>query len=74
MLGLPASFHTYDEGDAAVVGMPISQFDKLPHSAVRRAANDNDPDPRPSPNHRRSLRDCYGGPQFQWPLNMRFED
>ena len=64
----PASFHTYDEGDVAVVGMPISQFDKLPHSAVRRVANDNEPDPHPSPNHRRSQGDGYGGPQ------LRFED
>ena len=65
----PASFHTYDEGDVAVVGMSISQFDKLPHSAVRPVANDNEPDPV-----RRSLGDSYGGPQFQWPFNTRFDD
>ena len=70
----PASFHTYDEGDVAVVGMSISQFDKLPHSAVRPVANDNEPDPDLSPNHPRSLGDSYGGPQFQWPFNTRFDD
>ena len=65
----PASFHTYDEGPIAVVGMPVSQFNNLPHSAQRPVANDNEPDPV-----RRSLGDSYGGPQFQWPFNTRFDD
>ena len=63
----PAYFHTYDEGDVAVVGMPIDQLYNLPHSAERPAANDNDP-------VRRSLRDAYADPRFEWPFGARVTD
>ena len=59
----PASFHTYDEGDVAVVGMPIDQLSNLPHSSERPAANDNQPDPvRPE------VRWAYGDRNVPWPL------
>ena len=63
-------YWTYDEGDYAVVATSLAEVaTHMSHSGGIRAANDNEPDPV-----RRSQGDSYGGPQFQWPLNMRFED
>ena len=68
-------YWTYDEGDHAVVATSLAEVaTHMPHSGGIRAANDNEPDPHLSPNHRHSLSDSYGGPQFQWPLNTRFDD
>lgn len=58
-----ASFHTYDQGDVAVVGMPIDQLSNMPHSGGICAANDNQPDPvRPE------VREAYADPKFPWPF------
>jgi hypothetical protein len=61
-------FWTYDEGDHAVVATSLAEVaTHMPYSGGIRAANDNDPVRRP-------LGDSYGGPQFQWPFNTRFDD